>query len=369
MRFSDNPEFKALLAEKRQEIYQLTKDGVQETPQFKKIKSLLLEARRKKPESDFRYVLISKQDILSLCENASEKILDLFSSYEFLTNRIIYIDSQLKILNSSNDSFPEKNNDARRYFAKVATKDIVGFLIAPDATLHYFIDEKEYGDGVFYTAEARKGYEELKTIEHLEEVLNEYRVSLQQQDSYLKFFVTKAALRAFHQIVSPDTDEKTFLADNSQLLNNKPEELFREDLRNYIRKHMKIVVSREVMLENLDRLDIELTDEAGRDLYLIEIKWVGKSINAYGNGYGVEYGATPRINPNAVRQVVGYIDELLKDHQNIKIGYLAVFDARKDDMPDTCTGVTDELVSENIKQHFERFKKIPDFRVRNINPR
>lgn len=132
---------------------------------------------------------------------------------------------------------------------------------------------------------------------------------------------------------------------------------------------MKIVVSREVMLENLDRLDIELTDEAGRDLYLIEIKWVGKSINANGNGYGVEYRATPRINPDAVRQVIGYIDELLKDHQNIKIGYLAVFDTRKDALPDTCEGLTDDVVAEDLRQHFARFKKIPDFKVRNINPR
>lgn len=369
MRFSNNPEFKALLAEKKQEIYQLTKDGIQETAQFRKLKTLLLEARRKNPEEDFRHILISKQDVLSLCEDASERVIELFNSYDFLTNRTVNIDSQLRILNFSNDPFPERNNDTRRYCASIATGDIVGFLLSPDATLHYFIDEKDYGDGVFYTAEARKGYEELKTIERMEEVLNDYRVSLQQQDSYLKFFVTKAALKAFHQIASPETDEKSFLTDNKQLLNNKPEELFREDLRNYIKRHMKIVVTREVMLENLDRLDIELTDEAGRDLYLIEIKWVGKSINAAGNGYGAEYKATPRINPDAVNQVVGYIDELLKAHQNIKIGYLAVFDARKEDMPDTGTGVTEEVVSKDIKQHFARFKKIPDFKVRNINPR
>lgn len=369
MRFSDNLEFKALLAEKKQEIYQLTRDGIQETSQFKKLKSLLLEARRKKSESDFRLVLISKQDILSLCDNASERVGELFNSFDFLTNRTIRIDSQLQIINVNNDPFPDKNNDARRYYTRIANDNIVGFLVSPDATLHYFIDNNEYGDGVFYTSEAKKGYEELKTIEHLEEVLNGYRVYLQQQDSYLKFFVTKAALKAFHQIKSPNTDEKTFLVDNCQLLNNKPEELFREDLRNYIKRHMKIVVSREVMLENLDRLDIELTDEAGRDLYLIEIKWVGKSINASGDDFGVEYNSTPRINPHAVRQVIGYIDELLKDNQNIKIGYLVVFDARKDEMPDTCADVTDELLSENLKQHFARFKKIPDYKVRNTNPR
>lgn len=369
MRFTGNQEFKALLTEKRQEIYNRTNDDLQDTIQFKKLKSLLIEARRKNAENDFRHILISRNDLMALCDDAGERVFELFSATAFLTNHTVYIDSQIGILNYSNDPIPE-NNEARRYFANLTKKgDLVGFLIAPDATLHYFINGIDYGDGVFYSIEARRGYEELKTIDCLEEVLDQYRISLEQQNTYCKFFVTKAALKAFREIANPNSDERGFLSDNRQLLNNKPEELFREDLRNFIKRNMKVVVSREVMLENLDRLDIELTDEAGRDLYLIEIKWVGKSINANGNGYGVEFKAKPRINPDAVRQVVGYIDELIKDNKNIKIGYLAVFDARNDDLPDTGTDFTEDVLAENIRSHYKRFRKLRDFRVKNINPR
>ena len=47
-----------------------------------------------------------------------------------------------------------------------------------------------------------------------------------------------------------------------------------------------------------------------------------------------------------------YIDELLKEKQNIKLGYLAVFDARKEDMPDTGTGVSENDVPEEMRKHF-----------------
>ena len=145
---------------------------------------------------------------------------------------------------------------------------------------------------------------------------------------------------------------------------------------------MKVVVYREVMMEDLDRLDIELLDEKGKDLYFIEIKWVGDSIHADGNQFGTTYNAN-RINPSAVIQVVGYINQLLEEKQNIKIGYyikersfdnkkvgyLLVFDARKEDLVDTGDGVTESVVPEKLRKHYHRYKKLKDFRVININPR
>ncbi len=133
---------------------------------------------------------------------------------------------------------------------------------------------------------------------------------------------------------------------------------------------MKVVVTREVTLENLDRLDIELTDEDGRDLYFIEIKWVGECIGANGAEISrTKYDAKPRIQPNAVKQVVEYIDQLLTEKENLKIGYLAVFDARKEDLPDTGVDITSADVPEDLRKHFHRFVKLKDFRVKNENPR
>ena len=222
---------------------------------------------------------------------------------------------------------------------------------------------------MFYTLEAQSRYEELKPIEQLEKVLDEYRVNLTHQDTYLKFFVPKAGLRALRISMKSTENEKTFLEDYKHLLNNKPEELFREDMREYIKQHMRVVVSREVMLEDLDRLDIVLTDEMGSDLYFIEVKWVGESIHNNGQKLGTEYKASPRIRPEAIKQVLGYIDNLLAEKKNVKIGYLAVFDARKEDKVDTGRGIKETDYPENLKKHFPRFLKLPDFRIKNINPR
>lgn len=369
IKFSSDSNFLDLLEASRQEILSRTGNGIQEKEQFKRLCSLLINARRKNPEQDFRYILIEEQALLKLCENADVKIIELFENQIFLTNHTVLIDSELQILECYNKTIAD-NNNARRYFASLTVnKPVIGFLVSPDASLHYFIDGEDYGDGIFYTSDARRGYECLKTIDCLEEVLDDYRKSLQHQDTYLKFFVNKSSLKAFYRIARPAISEEEFLRTNRQLLANKPEELFREDLRNFIKRKMKVVVTREDMLENLDRLDIKIYDEAGRDLYFIEVKWVGKSINAAGDGYGVKYEEKPRINSDAVVQVVEYIDELMKDNQNIKIGYLAVFDARDNDMSDTGQDISEKTVPERIRRFFPRFHKLKDFRVKNINPR
>jgi hypothetical protein len=370
-RFSNNPEFRRMLEEKQSDILRRTNDGIQETWQFQQLLSLFAECRRKNKECDYRLILISKTDLLNLCSDAEVKVQELFHLHAFLTNRTVRVDSNFSVLSNNNDVFPNNNNDARRYFAALSNtdEDLIAFHVAPNATINYFIDGSDYGDGVFYTLEAQSRYEELKPIEQLEKVLDEYRVNLTHQDTYLKFFVPKAGLRALRTSMKSTENEKTFLEDYKHLLNNKPEELFREDMREYIKQHMRVVVSREVMLEDLDRLDIVLTDEMGSDLYFIEVKWVGESIHNNGQKLGTEYKASPRIRPEAIKQVLGYIDNLLAEKKNVKIGYLAVFDARKEDKGDTGRGIKETDYPENLKKHFPRFLKLPDFRIKNINPR
>lgn len=370
-KFSDNATFTNLLSEKRQEILQRMSDGVQETAQFKRLHSLLSECRRKNREVDFRLVIISKADLSKLSNDADVRVGELFKNPRFLANRTVHVDSELAISSSNNDHFPNGNNEARRFFASLSsTKDaLVVFHIAPDAIVNYFIDGKDFGDGVFYTLAAQSDYEQLKPIDCLAEVLDEYRIRLMHQDTYLKFFVPKAGLCALRTLSQSTEDQVAFIDSHKHMLHNKPEFLFHEDMRNYIKQHMRAVVSREVVLEDLDKLDIELTDERGEDLHFIEIKWVGESISADGGRVGTEYKASPRIKPDAVKQVVGYIAKLQKEKQNVKFGYLAVFDARKDDLPDTGYGITEADVPEEFREHYPRFVKLKDFRVKNINPR
>ncbi len=369
MQFTNNQEFKELLQAKQKDIQQRTSDGVQETSQFQRMRTLLNVCRQKYEEKDYRLVIISKDELNCLEENANEYAEQLFKAPMFITNRTVKVNSAFQIIESNNDPFPEENNEARRYFTAISKdSNLVCFLIDPDSTINYFIDGNEYGDGIFYTSQSRKAYEELKTIDKLEEVLNEYRNILKNQDTYIKFFVPKSQLKALRILTNSELTEKQFIQDYKHLLRNKPEECFREDIRNYIKRHMKVVVYREVMMEDLDRLDIELLDEKGEDLYFIEIKWVGDSIHANGDKVGTTYKAN-RINPSAVIQVVEYINQLLEEKQNIKMGYLLVFDARKDDLADTGDGITETTVPEGLRKHYHRYKKLKDFRVINTNPR
>lgn len=369
MDFANNQEFKTLLRKKQRAIQQRTSDGVQDTPQFQRLHILLSGCAKKYRENDFHLVIISKDNLSHLDDNANEYVERLFKDSNFIKNRIVKVDSNLQIIESNNDSFPEKNNEARRYFTALSESNgDVCFLIDPDFEINYFIDGNEYGDGIFYTAQSRKAYEQLKTIDKLEEVLNEYRSVLKKQDTYIKFFVSKSQLKTLKRITQSTLPDEQFILENKHLLRNKPEECFREDIRNYIKRHMKVVVHRELMLENLDRLDIELFDEDGKDLYFLEIKWVGESIHDDGSKLGTAYDAT-RIKPAAVMQVVRYIKQLHEEKQNIKIGYLVVFDARKDALVDTGDGVTEALLPEELQKYYPRYKKLKDFRIVNINPR
>lgn len=369
MEFADNQTFKSYLSDKAKYIYRRTSDGIQDTEQFQRLFSLFAECRRKNPEIDYRVLLINKNDLLNLCKDADVRSNALFISKDFLANRTVLVDSNLTILNCSNSPFPSGTNEPRRYLASLAVNGVVVFHVAPNATVNYFIDGEDYGDGVFYTLEEQGRYEELKPIERLQEVLNDYRVHLEHQDTYLKFFVDKAGLRALRTLMNSTENEDAFILNHKHVLKNKPEYLFHEDIRNYIKQHMRVVVYREVMLEDLDRLDIELIDDRGNDLYFIEIKWVGESIGPAGNSIPTKFDAQPRIKTDAVKQVVGYIGELLKENQNVKYGYLAVFDARKEDLPDTGQGITENDVPEEFRKYYPRFKKFDDFRVKNENPR
>ena len=58
MKFTDNLEFKALLQAKQKDIQQRTSDGVQETTQFQKMRTLLSVCRRKFSDTDYRLIII-----------------------------------------------------------------------------------------------------------------------------------------------------------------------------------------------------------------------------------------------------------------------------------------------------------------------
>lgn len=359
--------FKKFLKEKESAIHIRTEDGIQETDNFKDLHRCLVTYHNERPINDYTALLISKEEINSITVNYSEKLFSCLDSQDCISNNHLLFDRNLDLISFERKEIKD-NNEARKYYLELS-KDYCVFLINPK-DVHYFVDGKDIGETIFFTPDALKTYNELKDITKIVELFDEYRQHLTNRDNYSKFFASKSSKSSLckHLNDNPDAkDYEEFLNLHKQLLENKPEDRFREDLRMFLVKNLKAnVLSKEYILENFKRLDIFINDDFG-ELYLIEVKWVGVSIHHKGQKIGTSYDASD-INPAAVIQSVNYIKQLSDESKNIKIGYLAVFDARYEDLPDTLENFDENNLEESLKKFHKRFIKIKDFRVLNTHP-
>lgn len=368
-RFSQNENFKDLLKRNEAIIVDVASNGLESYEKFKQMLSLIKAMRDKYKDNSFKYIIISEDDLLKLTDNANISINSLFINPVFVQNRHIVIDSGFNILEANNDSHHHNNNETRRLFTEMSKSGVVIFMLTSEGVINYFVDGHDGGDSIFYESSTLHSFIQKKTISDLPNVLNEYRHTLKYRNTYSKFFVEKSHLKSLKvDLASPLSDEK-FIDAHKHLLRNCPEDCFRDDLRSFLKNKLNIFfVPKEGMLESLKRLDIVMLDEDGQGLYFIEVKWVGTSIHPSGKSIGTRYDAKGRIVPDAFQQSIGYITELLTENIDVKLGYLAVFDARRENLPDTGIGMTIDLIPEKDKSSFHRLKKIDDFRVINEHP-
>jgi hypothetical protein len=115
------------------------------------------------------------------------------------------------------------------------------------------------------------------------------------------------------------------------LLVNKPEKIMRrslaQHLRNTLRDHAE--VREEQNVTETKPIDIKVTWSLGSHLSLIEIKWLGRSVNAAGDALAVGYSSPSRPREGA-KQLADYLAEnaqRVPTHDNE--GHLIVFDARR----------------------------------------
>lgn len=359
--------FKDFLKQKESQIHIRTENGIQETDNFKNLHRSLVSYQNKRPVGDFTAFLITKEEIDNIIEGYTEKLFKVLDSDNCIHNNHLLFDRNIDIITFERKEIKD-NNEARKYYLEIS-KEICVFLINPKG-VHYFIDGKDIGETIFFTPDALNTYNELKDITNIIEIFNNYRYNLNHRDVYSKFFVSKSSKVSLckHLNGSPSKEDyKHFLNENSQLLENKPEDRFREDLRMYLTRNLKAsVLTKEYILENFKRLDIFINDDYG-ELYLIEVKWVGISIHSTGQKIGTPYDEKD-INPAAIIQSVDYIKQLNEENKNIKLGYLVVFDARSENLPDTGENFDEESLSIELKKYYPRFKKVDDFRVINHHP-
>ena len=368
-RFSKDSNFKDLLRRNKDAIVYAALNGLEATDNFKLMRSLIIAMSDKYSANGFKYIVISEQDLQNLTHNANSAIESLFKAPLFIQNCHIIIDSDLEIKEVNNEQHND-NNETRRIFTQMSKEEkVVIFIVSPENIINYFVNGRDGGDSIFYESSTLHSFNRKKPISELNSVLEEYRKHLKLRDTYSKFFVEKSHLKSLRTDLKSELSEKQFIEANKQLLRNTPEDCFRDDLRMFLKDKLKIFfVQKEVMLENLKRLDIAMIDEDGKGLYFIEIKWVGTSVHHLGKKIGITYSAKPRIVPEAFKQSTEYITELLNEEKDFKLGYLAVFDARGEDLPDTGEGMTIDQIPEEHRSVFHRLLKLKDFRVINEHP-
>lgn len=367
-RFSQNANFKDLLKRNQDAIVYAALNGLEANDNFKLLLSLIKAMCDKYNDNGFKYIVISEENLQKLTDKADTAIEQLFTDPLFIQNRHVVIDSKFQIQEVDNESY-NNNNETRRLFTEMSKNGIVIFMLSSEGIINYFVNGRDGGDSIFYESSALHSFICKKPISELKNVLEEYRKRLKIRDTYSKFFVEKSHLKSLKVDIGSKLSDEEFIKANKQLLRNAPENSFRDDLRLFLKEKLNIFfVPKEGMLESLKRLDIVMLDEDGEGLYFIEVKWVGTSIHSSGKKIGTTYNAQPRIVPEAFKQSTAYINELLLENINIKLGYLAVFDARNDELPDTGEGMSIELIPKEYRGVYYRHIKLDDFRVINEHP-
>lgn len=116
------------------------------------------------------------------------------------------------------------------------------------------------------------------------------------------------------------------------LLKNKPEEVMRESLTQYLRstlRNQEIVEVREE--QNMDEskpVDIKVTWSLSNRMAIIEIKWLGSSVNSKGTRVSTVYTESRALE--GALQLANYLeDNRERSPLHVTKGYLVVFDARR----------------------------------------
>lgn len=363
--FQENQEFLKLLTSNTKRILERTKDDIKESDGFKILFAGLKSMLQNNSFNGAKVITISEANIIEIKLNEVGDFNALFANPQFAYNQLITLDKQIKIESASRKDLPNESNDARKCFCEMSEKGDVVFLLLKDKVSH-FIRGVDKSESPFFSLVDVNRYNEKKNISEIGEVFSAYQELLKERKNYSKFFIELSHIKSLHSDLQPTLDLKNFISEYKHLLRNKPEDTFRDDLRQYLAVNLRITQVKEFLLENMRRLDIYLLDEYG-EIYLIEIKWVGTSVHQNGKKVGTSYDEN-NINPAAFHQALDYLEELDNKGQNIVRAYLVVFDARPQASLDTGDGFDESALSQIQEKYYRKFEKVTDLKVTNDHP-
>jgi hypothetical protein len=143
----------------------------------------------------------------------------------------------------------------------------------------------------------------------------------------LTYYYEELARRSTCHILRDGWHDETRL-----LLRNKPEWIMRRSLSQHLRWALRdhAEVREEQNVTETRPIDVKVTWSTSEMLSLIEIKWLGKSVNAEGSALTTSYSAPSRTNEGA-KQLADYMDGNLDEAPTKPAtGHLVVFDGRRE---------------------------------------
>jgi hypothetical protein len=206
-------------------------------------------------------------------------------------------------------------SEVKKLLSELSARDYLFFFGEQDITK--FINGAAVDENnIFYSRSDRMKYREKKDISKINEVMDNYaRQHVTKQVNYMVFFADSPTLCR----IDPNLKQRN-------ILRNKPEHYMRDQLCDYLTDNMKYTFTTEPELGQSKR-ELDIYFDVSGELYFIEVKWLGASINDSGNGLSTSY--TDARARDGVTQTLEYIEELMNtSEKSLRHGYLAIFDAR-----------------------------------------
>lgn len=140
-------------------------------------------------------------------------------------------------------------------------------------------------------------------------------------------------------------------------LRQKPEMTMRQSLNQFLAHVLQDAEVRpEQIVDETHPVDIKVTWSLTEQRAIIEIKWIGDSVDATGSP-GTKY--RDQRAKDGAKQLAEYLDASKKWAPNLRTrGYLVVFDARRRGLPDLTGGRADALHYQNLDIAYD-----PDYSI------
>ncbi|PEC03200.1 hypothetical protein CN360_11575 [Bacillus cereus] len=192
-------------------------------------------------------------------------------------------------------------------------------------------------------------WSKLVGIDSYKQLLKEFFNKHVQYDKYKRYFLYKdISPKQWHDHINK----------NSKLLTIKPEKIFQMELERFLKENCVDMVLNEVRNDYEERYDIWVGTNQN-EIYVFEIKWLGKSITPSGN-INSQYNNSDRAIAGGY-QLKDYLEnpsQVIKGLPNSRIhqAVLILYDAREDMVDIVYPDELHKITNLDLSQHFKMEK-------------